>query len=150
MSKQFDEQQKQVLDSTSQHQLVSASAGSGKTTVMIQKIANLLLNNTIKADEILVVTFTNLASIEMKERLILNIRQVLLQTSNDDEKTKVQLLLDSIETASIDTIDGFCSKMLRKYFYQANLDPEIKIISSFSQEYYINKALDMAINQFGK
>ena len=40
--------------------------------------------------------------------------------------------------------------MLKKYFYQANLDPEIKIISSFSQEYYINKALDLAIKQFSE
>ena len=63
---------------------------------------------------------------------------------------RIQLILDSLQTASIDTIDGFCSKMLKKYFYQANLDPEIKIISSFSQEYYINKALDLTIKQFSQ
>lgn len=150
MSKQFDPQQQLVLDSVSQHQLVSASAGSGKTTVMIQKITDLLLNNKVSTDELLVVTFTNLAATEMRERLINNILQALTSANNEDEKTRIQLILDNLQTASIDTIDGFCSKMLKKYFYQANLNPEIKIISSFSQEYYINKALDLTINQFSQ
>ena len=150
MSRQFDPEQRKVLDDTSQHQLVSASAGSGKTTVMIQKITDLLLNNQVSTDELLVVTFTNLASSEMRERLIKNISEALSATTNDDEKNRIQLILDNLETAAVNTIDGFCSKMLKKYFYQANLDPEIKIISSFSQEYYINKALDLAIKEFNQ
>ena len=149
-TKDFDPQQKLVLDSTSQHQLVSASAGSGKTTVMIQKIVNLLLNNQVNTDQLLVVTFTNLASIEMRDRLVSKIGKALVEADSDERKTEIQLILDSIETSSVDTIDGFCSKMLKKYFYQANLDPEIKIISSFSQEYYINKALDLSIKKFSE
>jgi len=150
MKKQFDQQQQEVLDCTSQHQLVSAGAGSGKTTVMIQKITDLLLNDKVSTDQVLVVTFTNLASVEMRERLMSNIRAALLETTSEDEKTRIQLILDSLETASVDTIDGFCSKMLKKYFYQANVDPEIKIISSFSQEYYINKALDLSIKKYSE
>ncbi len=150
MSKQFDPEQRRVLDDTSQHQLVSASAGSGKTTVMIQKITDLLLNNRVSTDELLVVTFTNLASSEMRERLMKNIAEALSKATTDDEKGRIQLILDNLETASVNTIDGFCSKMLKKYFYQANLDPDIKIISSCSQEYYINKALDLAIKEFNQ
>ena len=150
MSKQFAPQQQLVLDSVDQHQLVSASAGSGKTTVMIQKITDLLLSGKVSTDQLLVVTFTNLASVEMRERLINNMLTALASAPNEDEKLRIQLILDSIQTSSIDTIDGFCSKMLKKYFYQANLNPEIKIISSFSQEYYINKALDLTIKQFNQ
>lgn len=149
MSKQFDPQQQQVLDSQTQHQLVSASAGSGKTTVMIQKITNLLLSGQVSPSELLIVTFTNLAATEMRERLTRNLTEALIQASDDESKTQIQNILDEIQTASVDTIDGFCSKMLKKYFYQANLEPEIKIISSYSQEYYINKAMDMAIKHFG-
>ena len=150
MSRTPHPQQQAVLDCTSDRQLVSAGAGSGKTTVMIKKITDLLLSGSATTDQILVVTFTNLASIEMRERLVKNISEALLSATNDDEKLRIQNILDSIETASVDTIDGFCSKMLKKYFYQANLEPEIKIISSFSQEYYINKALDLAIKQFNQ
>lgn len=150
MNHDFDEQQKAVLNCSIQHQLVSASAGSGKTTVMIQKIADLLINKKATTNELLVVTFTNLASIEMRQKLISNIKKQLSLAKDDEEKIHLQLILDGIETASVDTIDGFCSKMLKKYFYQANLDPEIKIISSFSQEYYVNKALDLAIKKFNE
>lgn len=150
MSKQFDPKQQAVLDSLSQHQLVSASAGSGKTTVMIEKITNLLLNQIVTPDQLLVVTFTNLAATEMRERLISNIMTALVQAKTEEDKTRIQMILDNLQTASIDTIDGFCSKMLKKYFYQSNLNPEIKIISSFSQEYYINKALDLTIKQFNQ
>lgn len=149
MKQQFVSQQQQVLDSVAPKQLVSASAGSGKTTVMIQKITNLLLNDLVKPDELLVVTFTELASTEMKERLVKNLTEELL-TANSEQKERIQLILDGIQTASVDTIDGFCSKMIRKHFYQAGLDPEIKIISALSQQYYINRALDLAINQFGQ
>lgn len=147
MSRTFDPQQQVVLDSIHSRQLVSASAGSGKTTVMIQKITNLLLNKVVTPAEILVVTFTNLASTEMKERLVNNLTNALV-SANDDDKFSIQDLLEQIQTASIDTIDGFCSKMLKKYFYKSSLEPELKIISSFSQEYYINKALDLAIKQY--
>ena len=146
----FDLQQQQILTCNQQHQLVSAGAGSGKTTVMIQKIADLLLNNKVATSDLLVVTFTNLASMEMRERLIKTLQDELKSQTDDNKKTEIQNLLDGVETASIDTIDGFCSKMLKKYFYQTELEPEIKIISSFSQEYYINKALDMAIESFSK
>lgn len=150
MSRTPHPQQQSVLDCVAQHQLVSAGAGSGKTTVMIRKIADLLLSGKVSTDQILVVTFTNLASIEMRERLVKAIGEALLSATDENEKMRIQTILDGIETASVDTIDGFCSKMLKKYFYQAELDPEIKIISSFSQEYYINKALDLTIKKFGE
>ena len=148
MSRTPHPQQQAVLDSVAQNQLISAGAGSGKTTVMIRKISDILLSNMASTDQILVVTFTNLASLEMRERLTKNISSALLTASTDDEKSRIQNILDNLQTASVDTIDAFCSKMIKKYFYQAELEPEIKIISSFSQEYYINKALDMAIKQF--
>ncbi len=148
--KTFDPQQQAILDCSESRLLVSAGAGSGKTTVMIQKIVDLLLNKKVSADQLLVVTFTNLASIEMRERLVSNLTDELISATSPDQKVFIQQLIDSVETASVDTIDGFCSKMLKKYFYQAKLDPELKIISSFSQEYYINKALENCIKQFGE
>ncbi|MFQ6724327.1 MAG: UvrD-helicase domain-containing protein, partial [Clostridia bacterium] len=146
----FDPQQQAILDCEHSRQLVSAGAGSGKTTVMIQKIVDLLISGKATPNELLVVTFTNLASTEMRERLVKQLSEILISTQDESEKYRIQQLLDEVETASVDTIDGFCSKMLKKYFYSSNLEPEIKIISSFSQEYYINKALDQAIKKFNQ
>ena len=68
--------------------IVSASAGSGKTTVMIEKISNLLIKDSVDVDNLLVVTFTVLAAQEMKERLVNNLKEILV-TSNEEEKESI-------------------------------------------------------------
>ena len=85
MAKQFDTKQQIILDSVAQHQLVSAGAGSGKTTVMIQKICDLILSNTIKPSEIVVLTFTNLAGAEMKQRLLSSLNEALKNAKTEKD-----------------------------------------------------------------
>ena len=87
----FDPQQQAILDCDAQHQLVSAGAGSGKTTVMIQKIVDLLLNDKVSPSELLVITFTNLASMEMRNRLIDKLTEALKNTTEEDQKLKMAL-----------------------------------------------------------
>ena len=97
----FDPQQQQILTCNHQHQLVSAGAGSGKTTVMIQKIADLLINNKVSTSDLLVVTFTNLASMEMRERLIKTLQDELKSQTDDNKKAEIQSLLDGVEIGKI-------------------------------------------------
>ncbi len=147
MSKTFDPKQQAVLDCNEERQLVSAGAGSGKTTVMIKKIADLLLEEKVKPSEIVVLTFTVLASHEMKQRLI-KIMSEELQKSQDASKTeKISSILAELETSSIDTIDGFCSKMCKKYFYALNLSPETSIATGLSLDYYVENSLKETIKQ---
>ena len=86
----FEKVQRDILDATESAQLVSAGAGSGKTTVMIEKIANLILDE-VSIDSILVVTFTVLAGQEMKDRLEKKLKQEL-DTAEDKAK-----ILDILE-----------------------------------------------------
>lgn len=147
MSRTFDPKQQAVLDCAEEKQLVSAGAGSGKTTVMIKKIADLLLEEKVKPNEIVVLTFTVLASHEMKQRLI-KIMGDELQKSQDPAQTeKISRILAELETASIDTIDGFCSKMCKKYFYALNLSPETSIATGLSLDYYVENSLKDTIKQ---
>jgi len=139
--------QQDILDSTASNQLVSAGAGSGKTTVMIEKIANLLLNDNVDVDNLLVVTFTVLAAGEMKDRLKKKMYE-RLETSED--KAKILNLIDKIETASIDTIDGFSSKTIKKYFYDLEISPNIEIISDATRDYYLTRAMKRTIDQFSR
>lgn len=147
MSKKFDPKQQAVLDCQVDNQLVSAGAGSGKTTVMIRKIADLLLDKKIKPNEIVVLTFTVLASHEMKQRLIKILNEELTKADNDERIEFVSQLLYDIETASIDTIDGFCSKMCKKYFFALNISPETNIATGLSLDYYVENSLDQTINE---
>ena len=137
----FEPIQLNIINSEAKNQLVSAGAGSGKTTVMIEKIANLIIEQNIDISSLLVVTFTVLAATEMKQRLENKLKQKLAECDNmADEQQKAEkkrLILDKIDqlqTASIDTIDGFNSKTIKKYFYELNLNPNIEIISDTTRE----------------
>ncbi len=145
--KKFEKIQQEVLSSNAKNQLVSAGAGSGKTTVMIEKIFNLLTKENVDIDNILVVTFTVLASNEMKERLH---KAILNELQSSDKNEVLYKLLDKLDTASIDTIDGFASKTIKKYFYELNISPNIEIISDTTRDYYLSKAMNKTINEFSR
>lgn len=147
MPKNFDEKQKVVLISKKENQLVSAGAGSGKTTVMIEKITNLILDGEVKPSELVVLTFTNQAGNEMRQKLIKSLNERMAFATNDAEFERLNQLREEIDMASIDTIDGFCSKMIKKYFFKLNLTPDVNIVTGISQEYYLQKSMDKAIKK---
>ncbi len=154
----FEPIQLKIIDDLNKNQLVSAGAGSGKTTVMIEKIANLIINQDVPISSLLVVTFTVLAATEMKQRLENKLKQKLAECDNlpvstdiiEEKKRKILNKLDQIQTASIDTIDGFNSKTIKKYFYELNINPNIQIISDTTKDYYINRAMKRAIETISK
>ena len=138
--KEFKGVQSDILNSKSKTQLVSAGAGSGKTTIMIEKISNLILQNKVPVESLLVVTFTVLAAGEMKERLIEDFN-ARLQICEENEKEYILELIEKIKTASIDTIDGFSSKTIKKYFYELGISPNIEIITDNIKDYYLTSAM---------
>lgn len=147
MSK-FEGVQQQVLLDEFSNQLVSAGAGSGKTTIMIEKLANLIINQGVNVDNLLVVTFTVLSAGEMKERLVEKLKDKLNDSSVD--KTKILQLIEDVKTASIDTIDGFSSKTIKKYFYKLDISPNIEIVSDNTRDYYLTRAMKKTIKDFEK
>lgn len=149
MKKEFKGVQLEILNAKKKNQLVSAGAGSGKTTVMIEKISNLLLDNIVDIDNLLVVTFTVLAAQEMKERLVKKLKEVLL-TQPEENKEKILNLIEKIDTASIDTIDGFASKTIKKYFYDLQISPNVEIISDATKDYYLTRAMQKTFSEHEK
>ena len=107
---------KKILQHKNPVTLISASAGSGKTTIMIEKIYELLVDHKVDPENLAVVTFTELAANEMRERLVLRLKTYLEKSKDEDTNVRILDILDKIKTASIDTIDGFCTKTIRKYF----------------------------------
>lgn len=145
----FEGIQCKILADKNINQLVSAGAGSGKTTIMIEKLANMIIDEGVSVDNLLVVTFTVLAASEMKERLIEKMKSLLLSAS-DNDKIRILSLIDKIKTASIDTIDGFASKTIKKYFYKLEISPNIEIISDTTRDFYLIKAMRKTIKHFEK
>lgn len=131
MAIKWSERQKQAIDTTGKNILVSASAGSGKTAVLSERIVNLVLDRHINIDKFVVVTFTRLAASEMKTRIAkkLNERKDNSDLNlSDSDKDFIDEQIILLEKANISTLDSFNVSLLRDYFYLANIEPNFKII----------------------
>ena len=124
MADKYTKSQKKAVETIDGNVLVSASAGSGKTFVMIERLIKIILEGRAKVSEILAVTFTEAAAAEMKQKLVNALRK---QLSVASDKAKIREALDETQTASISTIHKFCADLLRAYFYEIGLDPTFKI-----------------------
>ena len=108
--------------------IVSASAGSGKTTVMIEKIIRQITSG-VGVDEILAVTFTNKAAASMKEKLCRAIIEEINKPTTDSNKRKaLKEQLSLVPTADISTIHSYCAKIIRSHFYVAEVDSAFRVI----------------------
>jgi len=118
--------QQKVIDTRHKNLLVSAAAGSGKTAVLVERIIKMISEgeNPIDIDRLLVVTFTNAAATQMKERIGKALDQKLIMEPGNAHLQKQVSLLQS---AHITTIHSFCLNVIRNYFHHIDLDPSFKI-----------------------
>ena len=105
--------------------LVAAAAGSGKTAVLVERIVQMIVDDKIDINNLLVVTFTNAAAGEMKERLGEAIIKELDKRSENEEHLRNQLNL--LNKASISTLHSFCIDIVKNYFYLQEIDPNFRI-----------------------
>ena len=119
-------EQQQVIDLRNRNILVSAAAGSGKTAVLVARIIKMITDaeNPVDIDRLLIVTFTNAAAAEMRERIGAAIGQALLQ---EPESEHLQRQLTLIHNAQITTIDSFCLYVIRNHFHEIDLEPNFRI-----------------------
>lgn len=129
MSVAWTKEQKDVIDVRGKQVLVSAAAGSGKTAVLVERICSLVCgeregDTPLDVDKLLVVTFTNAAAAEMRERIGLRLEKKL---EEDPENVHLQKQQTLIHNAQISTIHSFCQYVIRNYFHQLDLDPAFRI-----------------------
>ena len=126
MSVQWTEDQKKVIELRNRNILVSAAAGSGKTAVLVERIIQRLLDerDPLDVDRLLIVTFTEAAAAEMKERIRDAIENALEDTPGN---VHLQRQATLIHSARITTIHSFCLSVIREHFHAINLDPGFRI-----------------------
>ena len=126
MSVTWTKSQKKVIDLRKRNILVSAAAGSGKTAVLVERIITMLTDDKepVDVDRLLIVTFTEAAAAEMKERIRGAIEKKL-EEEPDNEHLKQQATL--IHNARITTIHSFCLSVIRDHFPMIGLDPAFRI-----------------------
>ena len=122
---EWTKEQKQAIEEKGSNILVAAAAGSGKTAVLVERIIKKVLEDGIDIDKLLVVTFTNAAAAEMRERVLDAIYKKLDDNPNSEKLLRQITLLNK---ASICTIDSFCLDVVRNnFFFFLNLSPNFRI-----------------------
>lgn len=126
MSVQWTAEQQKVIDLRNRNILVSAAAGSGKTAVLVERIIKMLTDDThpVDVDRLLIVTFTEAAAAEMKERILSAIEAALEQNPGNAHLQRQATLIHS---AQITTIHSFCLSVIREHFHVIDIDPGFRI-----------------------
>ncbi|MDF2775061.1 MAG: UvrD/REP helicase, partial [Geminicoccaceae bacterium] len=111
---------------------VSAGAGSGKTTVLVERFIDLVQNDGASPLEVLAITFTEKAAAEMKERIV---RRFEERGDTADRRLA--------EAAYISTIHGFCSRILREHPLAARLDPSFRVMDEVTRNVFLDEYLEL-------
>ncbi len=125
----YTKEQKEAVTVRDKNVLVSASAGSGKTYVLVERIIKLMIEDKISIDKLVVVTFTELSAREMKIRIKKRIKEKIKEKIEVGEN--IEYLLEQeylVEIANISTIHSFCRKLIKEYFTECEVDPNFRII----------------------
>ena len=129
MGMKFTEDQQRVIDLRNCNILVSAAAGSGKTAVLVERIVELVSGSgcdsarAVDIDRLLIVTFTNAAAAQMRERITKALSD-RAEAEPENEHLKKQLML--IHNAKITTIHSFCLYLIKNHFNDIGLDPDFR------------------------
>lgn len=132
MANKYTKAQQKAIETLDKSVLVSAAAGAGKTTVLIDRIIGIILGGHANVDEMLVVTFTSAAAAEMRLRLGAAIRKRMREHPEDTKKMKEQL--SRLHRSYISTIDSFAQRVVREFFYEIDMEPEFSICDEVQGE----------------
>lgn len=128
----FTTEQEKAIQDQGRDILVSASAGSGKTTVLVERVLREIMNGK-SVDELLIVTFTKAAAEEMKNRIKLELTKTLRENISSQKRNYLRQQLNNIDTANISTIDAFCLEVIHRFYYAVDLDPSFSILTDDTQ-----------------
>ncbi|MFD2370502.1 helicase-exonuclease AddAB subunit AddA [Brevibacillus sp. GCM10020057] len=130
---QWTDEQWQAITRRGSNLLVAAAAGSGKTSVLVERIIRRIMDETepIGVDQLLVVTFTNAAAAEMRHRIGDALRKALKE---DPHSAHLRRQLALLQRATITTLHSFCLGILRQYYYLIDLDPDFRIADQLEGE----------------
>ncbi len=141
----FTENQLQAINTTG-NLLVVAAAGAGKTGTLVERCTRLLLrpNDPVRIREIVVVTFTEAAAAEVRERIRARLEK---EAQDDPTNESLQEQLTQIDSAYISTLHSFCFELIRKNVLQLGLDPAVSILEAQQAKVLFLTTLDLLLQE---
>lgn len=139
MHKKYTRDQEAAISRRNKNLLVSAAAGSGKTMVLVDRILGLITGEEADVDEMLIVTFTNLAATEMKLKINKAIKKAMADDPDRRERLKDQL--DKLYRSYISTFDKFSGKVIKEFFYKIDVNPNYSLCDNIKEELLMRDAM---------
>ena len=155
MIMEWTTQQSNAINARGRSIIVSAAAGSGKTAVLVERLLRILSDNTaaepVRADSIVVVTFTNDAAAQMKQRLMNALTNALTELEAGADEAKYNWLLEqraALSSAKICTIHSFCFDLVREYAESCGVSPLFTIAEASQERIFQQNALQSVIEEW--
>ena len=137
MTREFTEQQQKAIGRRDGSLLVRAGAGTGKTSVLVERFVRAVVDEDQAVESILAITFTEKAAAELKA----GVRRRFLELGERERAREA-------EGAWISTIHGFCSRVLRAHALSAGIDPDYRVLDGVESERLALLAFDRALEEF--
>lgn len=138
-------EQESAIKARGKNLLVSAAAGSGKTAVLVQRIIEIVLRDRVDIDRLLIVTFTNAAAGEMRERIMSALAREAEKEGADSEHIRRQITL--LSKAFITTMHSFCIDVVRSNFHVIDIDPSFRIADVAEAAILIQESADELLEE---
>ncbi|NHI72519.1 helicase-exonuclease AddAB subunit AddA [Lactococcus garvieae] len=144
----FTPEQEEAIHSQGHNILVSASAGSGKTFVMANRIVE-KIKNGIDIESLFISTFTKKAAAELRMRLEKDLKKASYTSQDSGEKQRIKLALQKLPHVDIGTMDSFTQKFLRENFNRVDIDPNFRILADQTESDLLKQEVfDELIEQY--
>lgn len=137
--------QQEAIEARGANLLIAAAAGSGKTAVLVERILRLVIEDHVPIDQMLIVTFSNAAAGEMRERILRALTTAL--KDHPEQGSFIRKQINKIGKAYIMTLHAFCNDIVRKHFIEIGLDPSFKIGEVSTMELMKQEALGLALEK---
>ncbi len=139
MTRPFTAEQLEAIERRQGNLLLDASAGAGKTSVLVERFAQAVIKDGVAVTAILAITFTEKAAAELRDRIRLRLREL-----GADEAAR------ATEGAFISTIHGFCARLLRANALTAGIDPSFSVFDEAQSARLAGEAFDAALEQLAE
>ena len=148
----FDQEQTAAIEAVGRNILVSASAGAGKTGVLVARLKKRCIQDRIPLSRILAVTFTQAAAAEMKKRLAKELNEEYMNCTDPEMKEWLSSQLVELESAYITTIDSFCLTIIKKYCNMIGMDPAVpmNILDEGSRAILQKRAFEDTVKEYSR